>query len=218
MRCLNASPSTWTDRLVSLKIHHTIIVPDFLQEASEIIWPNLKTIKLTGVMDVRGDGTFPDSAVQHAVADKTCSSIIKSLAMVVPSMPKATTFRIRMIFNVEFREAFQLSMHLGNFARTDKAVKMLPCSDKFVPNANNGVAKAVGIYLSGLDATKLQDAVLCHRRQELEVFSCTQDWYTIWSDRHCGQWNRRTESWDPAFMNDMDIFIYEMGQYWEWEE
>ncbi|KAG6356401.1 hypothetical protein INS49_015789 [Diaporthe citri] len=175
MGCLNTSPSTWTDRLVSLKVHHTIVVPEFLREASKAIWPNLKTIELVGVMDVRGDGTHPASAVQRAVAEETCSSIIEALAMVVPSMPKATTFQVRMIFNKEFSEAFKISMRLGNFARTDKAVKMLPCGDKFVPDSNNGVAKAVGIYLSGLDATNLQDVVRCHRRQELEVFSCTED-------------------------------------------
>lgn len=218
MECLNASPSPWTDRLVSLKIHHNIIVKDFLLEASKTVWPRLKDIELVGVVDVNYFEGLPVSTAERAAADKICSSITEALAMAVPSMPKATAFRVKMSFKGADSTAFNISMHLGNVKPTAKPAKMLHCGSKFVSNSNNGVAKVVGMYIPGSLSTKLQEAVRHHRRQELEVFYCSEEYVFRTSrepHRPCSQWNQGTESWDPVFANDMDILIYRMGQYYE---
>lgn len=225
---LNDSPSPWSDRLVRLELEHNIVPQEFLRDASMIVWPNLNAIKLVGIVGVErqdeddetqldeDDGTQLGEDDLNAVADESGSKIIEALITALPSMPKATKFQIKMIFKT-LNKAFKISIHLGNLARTEKAVKILPCVDSFVPNANNGVAKGYGIYLPGDTAIQLQDAVRAHRRQDLEVFACGEDGYYDHrkSYRSCAQWNRRTENWDPVFKNDMDIFIYEMGQYWE---
>lgn len=215
---LNDSPSPWSDRLVSLKVEHNIVPQDFLRDASKITWPNLKAIKLVGAIGIehQDDGTQVDEDDPNAVADESGSRIIEALITALPSMPKATNFQVEMIFKT-LNKAFKVSIHLGNIARTDKAGKILPCIDSFVPNSNNGMAKGYGMYLHGDTAVQLQDAVRAHRRQELEVFACGEDesYYRRRPHRPCAKWNRRTENWDPVFKNDMDMFIYEMGQFWE---
>lgn len=220
IQCLNASPSPWNDRLVSLKIHRNIVVPDFLRDASKTMWPNLKTIKLMGDVPFEQpqDGSQMDEDDAVAFADKNGREVIEALIMAVPSMPKATKFRIRMNFQEGYpKKASEVSIHLGNVARTKNTAKPLPCVDTFVPSSNNGVAKVDGISLPGDLAAQLQDVVRCHRRQELEVFACTEDGHYYGRKPHvpCVQWNRKTDSWDPVFNNDMNMFIYEMGQYWE---
>lgn len=153
-----------------------------------------------------------------AVAGETGSSVIEALITVLPNMPKVTKIQIELLFNSYYLpEAFEAKIHLGNIARREEAGNLPHCGGNFVPNSNNGVAQVGGISLPGELAARLQDAVRCHRRQELEVCACTEDWHYYWRKPHhpCTMWNRRTESWDPVFKNDLDVFIYEMGQYWE---
>lgn len=215
---LKDSPSSWSDRLVSLKLEHNIVLQDFLRDASKITWPNLKAIKLVGIIGVeRQDNVIQvDEDDPNAVADEFGSRIIEALVTALPNMPKATNFQIRMMFKT-LNNASQVSIHLGNITRTDKAGKILPCNDSFVPNSNNGMVKGYGIYLHRDTAVQLQDAVRAHRRQELELFACGEDesYYRGRPHRPCAKWNRRTQNWDPVFKNNMDMFIYEMGQCWE---
>lgn len=219
LQCLNASPSPWSDRLESLEIHYSIAVQDFLRGASHTIWPNLKRIKLVGLVYIPlVNKWYMDEEDANAVADENGSSVIKALILALPNMPKLTRVQIKLFFNaVYIPKAFEASIHLGNIARTEKASSLQHCGDKFVPNSDNGVARVGGIYLPGELAARLQDAVRLHRRQELEVFTCTENGYYYHRKPHrpCAVWNRRTESWDPIFTNDLDIFMYEMGQYWE---
>lgn len=218
IQCLHNSPSPWSDRLVSLKIDHNIVVEDFLQSASKIIWPNLKAIKLEGAVQIelQDDWSQVDEDDLNPIADEFGSRTTRALITALPSMPKVTDFQIKM-FSKTLGIAFKVSMHLGNIARTEKASKTLPCVDSFVSNSNNGLAKGHGIYFHGDTVTRMQDAVRAHRRQELEVFACGDDRFYFRRNPHrpCAKWNRRTESWDIVFKNDMDMFIYDMGQYWE---
>lgn len=221
IQSLNASPSPWSDRLVSLEIHHDIVVHDFLRHASDTMWPNLKRIKLVGAIDIRPSNTWRemDEEDATAVAGEAGRSIIGALTTVLPSMPKVTDVQIGLFFNTlnVKSNAFQANIHLGNMARTEKADQLLHCGDKFMPDSNNGVAQLGGICHPGDLAVQLQDAVWRHRRQELEVCDCTKDgyYYDRKPRRPCAEWNRRTASWHTVFKNDLDIFIYEMGQFWE---
>lgn len=219
IQSLNESPSPWSDRLVSLKVQQNIVIEDFLRDASKIIWPNLKVLKLVEAVDLedQDNGTHADEIdAYYAAAEESGNAIIEALITALPSMPKATDFQFRVICR-RFDKGFQIFIHLGNLARTQGTAKILPCSDSFVPNSNNGVARVTGIYLPGGATVQLQDAVRCHRRQELEVFACGAGWSydRRKPDGQCAHWNRRTEDWDRVFWNDMDLFIYEMGQYWE---
>lgn len=218
---LNASPSPWSDRLVSLEIDNNIVVQDFLRDASETTWPNLKKLKLAGLEDLRlmdpgFDMTEDDT---NALVDETGISVIGALITTLPCMPKATEVRIKLLCRTNWHnKGFKVKIHLGNITRAERAGKMLHCGDKFVPDSTNGVAKVEGIELPGGVAAELQDVVRSYGRQELEVFACTDVGYCYRREPHrpCTQWNRRTGSWDQVFENDLDIFIYEMGQYW-WE-
>lgn len=217
---LSASPSPWSDRLVSLEIRHNIVVQDFLRDASEMMWPNLKKLKLVGFVDFRlmDPESDMDEDDTNALIDETGISVIEALIAALPCMPKATKLHVKLLCFTRLRmKELRIRIHLGNIARAEKAGKILHCGDKFVPNSTNGVARVEGMELPAGLAAELQDIVRSHRRQELEVFACTDVWYSYRREPHCPctQWNRRTGSWDQVFANDLDIFIYEMGQYWE---
>lgn len=206
-------------------MYYSVVVEDFLRSASKVVWPNLKTIKLVGAIDVeREDGwNYVNADDENAVADETSSRVIGALITALPSMPKATKFQIRMTFNPDFtHKAFKVSIHLDNNAKTEKTGRLQqPCVASFVPDSNSGVATMRGIYLPGSTTIKLQDVVRAQRRQELQLFACDGDGYYDRCQyykaphRPCAKWNRRTESWEAVFRNNLDIFIYEMGQYWE---
>lgn len=224
---LSDSPSPWSDRLVSLKIHHSIVVEDFLQNASKVVWPNLREIKLVGAIDGERQDWWNevDDEVENAVADESSGRIIAALTTALPSMPKAIRFQIGMISSTDFlHKAFKVSIHLGNIAKAKKTGKELPCIASIVPDSNSGIARMSGIYPPGNTTIQLQDVVRVQRRQELEVFACGEDGYydryryrnnRRTPHRPCARWDRRTENWEAVFGNDMDHFIYAMGQYWE---
>lgn len=225
---LSNSPSPWSDRLVSLKIYHNIVVEDFLRSASKAVWPNLKVMKLVGAIDdERQDWWNPvdeeDEDDVNAVADESSSKIIAALTTALPSMPKATRFQIRMIPDTDVpHKAYKVSIHLGNIAKTKKPGKELPCIASIIPDSNSGIARMSGIYPRGSTTIQLQDVVRVQRRQELEVFACGEDGYYDWHlhnrrtpHRPCARWDRQTENWEAVFRNGMDLFIYELGQYWE---
>lgn len=217
---LKASPSPWSDRLVSLEIANNIVLQDFLRDASETTWPNLKKLKLTGVEDLRltDPGIDRDEDDTNALVDETGIIIIGALITALPCMPKAKEVRVKLVCRTNWHnKGFKIKIHLGNITRVEKVGKMLHCGDKFVPDSTNGVAKVQGIELPGGVAAELQDVVRSYGRQELEVFACTDVGYCYRREPHrpCMQWNRQTGSWGPVFENDMDMFIYEMGQYWE---
>lgn len=220
MQRLNASPSPWSDRLVSLEIDYNIVVEDFLRDASETTWPNLKKLKLKGVEDFRlMDPAFDmDEDETNELVDETGINVIHALITALPCMPKVKDVHIKILCKSNWHnKVFEVKIHLGNFTRAEKAGKILHCGDKFVPDSTNGVAKLAGIELTGDVATELQDVVRSYARQELEVFACTDGEYWYSRELHCPcmQWNRQAGTWVTAFENDMDFFIYEMGQYWE---
>lgn len=220
MQRLNASPSPWSNRLVSLEIDYNIVVQDFLRDASETTWPNLKKLKLKGVEDLTlMDPVFDmDEDDTNALVDETSISVIRALITALPCIPKAKDVHVKILCRTNWHnKGFKVKIHLGNFTRAEKAGKMLHCGDKFVPDSTNGVAKMEGIELPGDVAAEMQDVVRSYARQELEVFACTEVGYCYTREPHrpCMQWNRQAGRWNPVFKNDMDILIYEMGQYWE---
>lgn len=167
---------------------------------------------------IQNNWTQIDEEEAKTVADESGSSAIEALITVLSSLPKLTKVQLELFSNTYYYpKAFGAKIRLGNITRTEEACKLPHCGEKFVPDSNNGVAQVGGTSLSGELAARLQDAVRRHRRQELEVCACTEGWhvYVQESRRPCAQWNRPTESWDPVFKNDLKIFIYEMGQYWE---
>ncbi|KAJ0115050.1 hypothetical protein J7T55_001458 [Diaporthe amygdali] len=222
-----ASSLPWNHRLVSLKLQYVVNIPRFLREASNIEWPTMKTIDLVGMMTAIDGDNDEGQIMAHA----TCRNIIEALITALPGMPKATTFRISMEFDATYGRAFKVGMSLGDIAIHKKPAKIpprfadwrcreevfevLPCCGTFVPDFYTGTLKIAGMAIPGDLATQLQDAVRRHRRQGLEVFSCNEQWMNGERYPPCTQWNRQKATWDVILMNDMDLFIFDMGQCWE---
>lgn len=72
---------------------------------------------------------------------------------------------------------------------------------------------ATDVVLPGQLVTEFQDVVRQHRRQNLAVFCCRDAPHN--DILPCTQWNKETAHWDFVFLNDMDVFIYEMGVFWD---
>lgn len=217
-RALTQLASLWRNTLVSLKLDCGLSVAQFLVAASDSMWPHLRKLKLMGFEDVYKD------AFNRAV---TKNNILPGLVVALPSMPvlikvdirlyRGGTFRWDALFRMDFSPARDTAGH-DNHGLHPGYSQVIPCGS--FPDSVGAVAKANYIALPGHQVTDLQDALWNHRRLELAVFCCQthpeREHSAIGSFRPpCTIWNSDTDDWDPALVNGLDTFIYDMGQYWQ---
>lgn len=171
-----------------------------------------------------------------------CGDLFEGLVAALPSMPNMTTIRVCLRPARDYRLGFTLSMDFGtsllawdNITKPDFYSDALPnqgplrpCSHSPVPVSASAVAIVQDIdmheepiNLPGDLLSELENTVRTYRQLELEVFNCrvTYDgWAPPWeNDIPCTKWNPETRTWNPAFQNDMDLLIFQMGKYWEWK-
>lgn len=201
-------------------------VTQFLLTASNSVWPHLARLELRGFLDQYNDGS--DGTVDRR--ERACSDMLEGLVAALPSMPKLTGADICFAKTRGFDWAFSFRMDLTPRRNTewhDTDISHPMCSeDPLVPCASlptsiGGSAKAHRITLPGHLVSELQNTVWEHRRLELAVFCCKENkgkadriLGILKTDPYCTIWNRETDTWDPALLNDVDMFIYDMGQYW----
>lgn len=224
-KCLTPLVSRWSETLVSLTLVCSIDMPYFLLVGSNATWPNIKELNLSGPLEYFAD----DAGRTKADKDNACSDLFEGLIASLQSMPKIETIRIVLQpLWPNYTSGFSLSIDLGTRVSPKEdfglpqwpsgalpnAGAITPCADSFLPIPTSGIAQAVGIELPGHLVTELQDAVWLHRRLDLEVFCCHDaSWIFVDQNTCCTRWNRRTCTWDKAFNNNMDEFIFEMGLY-----
>lgn len=208
-----AFPPCWHDGLVELSLGQVGNLPGLLTEASNVAWPNLKKLSLSGELD---DQVKTEDEIR-AAAKQTCTDLAQGLVSMLPGMPAITTgwFDMRVAEYAMYSVPFQLQMCLGNPDRGVEA-SCEPLSYRFVPNHNNGVAAASGTDFSSDLAPELQRTVRYHQFKDLGVLFHNNE-STTWGDgRVCGQWDPETGRWEATFTEEADEFIYPMGQYLDW--
>lgn len=198
-------------------------IAQFLLAASNSTWPHLRHLDLEGYLDRDVDGDVIESK------QKACSGVLEGLAVALPSMRKLTRVDIVQTHNGYSRN-FLFCMDLTPRWDTEwhgygpvtpfhwsNNFPIYPCGS--LPTPVCATVKAYHMILQGPLVTELQNTVWKHRRLELAVWQCegSPKWgchngATSWGI--CTIWNRMTDTWNPARMNDIDIFIYEMGEYW----
>lgn len=194
----------------------------FLLTASDSVWPHLGKLKLKGFLDEYGQG--PAGAVDSK--EQAISDLLEALVVALPKMPKLTKVDVR--FGKRngdygnYDSTFQMDLDHRSDTEWQGCVRPILCVNKAVftpclslPTSVSAIAMAKLVDLPGSLVTELQAAVWKHRRRELAVFCCGKGGERGFSEPAvcCTTWNRETDTWDPALMNDMDIFIYDMGQY-----
>lgn len=214
----------WSNSLVHLKINGAFNTAQFLLTASKSVWPHLRKLDLGEYLGRYDDGS--GGAVDSN--EQACSDLLEGLVVTIPRMQKLARVDISQPHDGYVRD-FLFCMDLTPRRDTEwhgqvtsfpwpNNVPITPCGS--LPTPVGAAAKAKGMTLPGHLVTELQDTVWKYRRLELAVFGCGghSEWIQpngppCW-DLTCTIWNRKTDTWDAALMNDMDIFIYEMGQYW----
>lgn len=223
---LTSRVSLWSNSLVCLKLNCVMDITQFLLTASNSVWPQLARLDLMGFLDQYNDGS--DGAVDRR--ERACSDMLEGLVVALPSMPRLMGADIRFWQTRGYNWSFFFRMDLTPRTKTEwqdmtiphqlcSKGPVLPCGS--LPSCICGVVQAHRITLPGQLVTELQNTVRQHRRLELPVFCCKEDLGKedpvlgyVRTETYCKVWNRETGSWDPALMNDMDMFIYDMGQYW----
>lgn len=201
-------------------------ITQFLLTVSNSVWPHLERLDLIGFLDnLHGD-------LHEAVHSKeqACSDMLQGLITALPSMPTLTRVGVRFRDPIYKRWVFILCMDLspgkhagGHDCSSAISWPWFPSKDPVIgccplPNSVSGIIKSYRITLPEHMVKQLESTVWQCRRLELSIFGCKNDPEMGFFEPGptCTVWNRKTETWDMALMNDMDMFIYEMGQYW-WE-
>lgn len=215
--------SLWSNSLVCLKLDSVMDIAQFLSTASESVWPHLHRLDLTGCLDKYDDDS--DRAVDDE--EQAFNDLLQGLTEALPSMRNLIKFGVRFRDHRK-RRSYLFSMDLTPRIKTEwqhwpsasphrtcpSKDPVIPCGS--LPTSVSGIIKAYHVTLAGDLVKALQDTVWQQRRLHLAVFCCRQDPEMGFLEPGpcCTQWNKETDSWDPAFMNGMDGFIFDMGQYW----
>lgn len=208
-------PPCWHNGLVELSLEQVGNLPRLLAEASNVAWPNLKKLSLSGELN---DQVKTEDEIR-AAANQTCTDLVQGLVLMLPGLPAITTVRFDMKVTewAMYSVPFQLKMCLGN---PDRGVEAgcQPLSYRFVPNHDNGVVLASGTDFSGHLASELQRSVRYNQVKDLGVFFHNNE-RTKWGNgRVCGQWDPETGRWEATFTEEADELIYQMGQYLQWTQ
>lgn len=219
--------SLWSNSLVCLKLNSVMDIAQFLLTASNSVWPRLRRLDLTGFLDQY------DGSSERAVDDgeQASSDLLQGLIAALPSMRNLTRVGVRLRDPrgpVRWRRRILLGMDLTprvitqwpDWAPTSvrwshpSKDPILPCGS--FPTSLSGIIKAHHATMAGHLVKELQDAVWQQRRLNLAVFCCQDHPEMGFCEPgpSCTQWNKETDSWDPAFKNDMNVLIYDIGQYW----
>lgn len=216
--CVAALSPSWTNNLVLLDVGQVDHLPSFLLEAGRSAWPNLKVMRLLGVVDTQNKS---EDEIK-ATARGTCTALVRGLITMLRSMPNITTVIIRMPSSVNSLGSIRLGMRLGNLARIgdrygaeDDHYWVKSCSYRFVPSYDNGVVLAAGTDFPGHLATELQHTVRRYQLKDLGVFFDSEESSTWGREHFRWQWNAEEQCWDLAFKEEADEFTYQMGRYFD---
>ncbi|KAG6356402.1 hypothetical protein INS49_015790 [Diaporthe citri] len=224
---LTPQVSLWSNSLVCLKLNSVMDIAQFLLTASGSVWLRLHRLDLTGFLDQ------DDGSSERAVDDReqASSDLLRGLIAALPSMRNLTRIGVRLRDlrgPIRWHPPCLLGMDLTPKANTEwpdwvpgslrlaypSKDPIVPCGS--LPTSVSGIIKAHHVALAGHLVKELQDTVWQQRRLDLAVFCCKEHPERGFFEPgpSCTQWNKETDSWDPAFKNDMDVLIYDMGQYW----
>lgn len=218
-KSLTSRVSLCSNTLVCLKLDTVMDITQFLLTASDFIWPRLGKLKLRGFLDEYDQG--PARAVDSK--EQAISDLLEALVVALPKMPRLMKVDVRLekhIWNCD--STFQMGLDHRGDTEWQGCIRPILCCNKAVlkpclslPTSISAIAMARLVDLPGSLVIELQAAVWKHRRLELAVFCCGKGGERGFSEPAvcCTTWNRKTDTWDLALMNDMDIFIYDMGQY-----
>lgn len=197
-------------------------------------------MNLSGLLD---EPQIEPSQIMASI-NEGCGDLFEGLVAALPSMSKLTTIRVCLRPPRAWDLGFTLSMDFGTWLSSWDCIRqpdfcsvalpnqgpLDPCSDSPGPVSASAVALLQDtpnldqFVLPGDLLSELQDTVRRYRQLELAIFNCrvcpmgVSDWESAWTDAiPCKQWNPQTRTWDPAFWNDMDMLIFQMGKYWEWK-
>lgn len=209
--CVAAFSPSWINNLQQLELQNVDDIPRFLTQAGQLAWPNLKVLSLRGVVDTQNKVEVEIKVISR----ETCTALVQGLIAMLPSMPHITTVLIGMQNTMGRSETIiRLGMSLGSPCKLQEDFWVESCSYRFVRNTDNGVVLAIGTNFPGQLATELQHTVRRHQLKDLGVFFHYK-YYGLrtWGNRFCWQWDPDSGSWDAAFEDEEDEFIYQMGQY-----
>lgn len=221
---LTPQVALWSKNLVCLKLDSVIDIAQFLLTASDSVWPRLRRLDLTGFLDQYDDS--PERALDDE--EQAFSDVLHGLIAALPSMRNLTRVGVRIQGPTRGHWPLFLGMDLTPRINTERhnwapssTRRACPSKDPIIPcgsltTALSGIIKAYRVNLQGHLVKELQDTLWQQRRLELAAFCCKEGpgMRSLEPGPCCTQWNKETDSWDPAFNNDMDVLIYDMGQYW----
>lgn len=234
--CLTPLISRWHDSLVCLTLTNPVHAPHFLLKAGNVTWPKLKQLTLSGLLDRPQNG--PDEL--SARINHSCDGLLGGLVSALRTMPQMRKVRVSLRDAEPFYSGVTLGMDFGRSSHSSGHIAAIDfynsdqsnegplklCSDRLVPLSANAVAvvetTAISrqpIELNETLVTELQEAVRRYRQLELAVFNCSGKYHSWGCENEypCTQWNAQTGMWDPAFWNDLDLLVFQMGKYWEWK-
>ncbi|KAI7776979.1 hypothetical protein LA080_004274 [Diaporthe eres] len=199
--------SLWSNSLVCLKLNSVMDISQFLLTASNSVWPRLRRLDLTKFLDQY------DGSSERAVDDgeQASSDLLQGLIAALPSMRNLTRVGVRLRDpRGPWPDWAPTSLHWSHPSKDP----ILPCGS--FPTSLSGIIKANHATLAAHLVKALQDAVWQQRRLNLAVFCCQNHPEMGFCEPgpSCTQRNKETGSWDPEFKNDMNVLIYDIGQYW----
>lgn len=231
--------SLWSNTLVSLKLDCVIDVPQFLfTVASNSMLPNLETLDVsTNIDEHERRETYWSAELDPGYQYRACADLLRGLVAALPAMRSLTKIDVRFEDQEGYnRWAGCLYIDLSTRINTKRLVfqplqysshcisdayrTVAPCSPLVT---EGGTMVATDMVLPGRLVTEFQNTVWEYRRQKVAAFccrDCCRD-YTgsvpavLWKLLPCTQWNRETDRWDFVFSNDMDVFIWQMGVFWD---
>jgi hypothetical protein len=237
-RSLTPKVSRWSQTLVSLKIDCIIDIPEFLLAASNAMWPNLETMDVVAILDKdEGEETLGSGGLDLEREYRVAGELLQGLTAALPGMRSLTKFDVRFRDPTNGRWACCLCMDLAAKINTKRLVwqptpsTMESCDTRrerhraVVPCGSSQMTEGGGtlvtrdVVLPGQLVTAFQDTVWECRRQEVAVCCCRDDEVRpgkkVYPVLPCTRWNKETGCWDFAFLNDLDVLIWQMGNFFE---
>lgn len=150
----------------------------------------------------------------------------------LPGMRSLTTFDVRFQDPTNGRWACCLCMDLGPRVNAKRLVWQPTPSTMasygethraVVPSGSlvtgGGMLVTRDVVLPGQLVTNFQNTVWQYRHQKVAVCCCRDDEVRpgtkVFPLLPCTQWNKETDCWDFAFLNNMNVLIWQMGNFFE---